>query len=63
MAKAPSHMNHRDFVEAVLDSVLHFMSCLCSWGLMVVGFCCAPILLNEIELTVVLWIEVADVAM
>ena len=63
MANAPLDMNHGDFVKAVLDSVLHFMSCLHSWGLMVVGFCCTPILLDEIELTVVFWIEVTDVAL
>ena len=63
MANAPLDMNHGDFVKAVLDSVLHFTNCLCSWGLMVVGFCCTPILLNEIEFTVVFQIEVADVAM
>lgn len=55
-------MKDGDTVKAVPDSGLHLASRLRSGEPAVMSLRCAPVLLDEVELAVVLGVEVADMA-
>jgi hypothetical protein len=59
----PPDLEQHDTVKALDDSLLHLSNCLCTTCFAKLCLCSTPILLNEVELTVVFGIEVAQVAM
>ena len=59
---SPTNVRKGNTIKAGPDSGLHVACCLCSGGYAVFGFGCTPVLLDEVELTMVFGIKVADVA-
>jgi hypothetical protein len=60
--KSPSDLKQWNIVQAGFDKLFQLIHGCCALHGPESKFCCAPELLDEIELTVVFWVEVAEVA-
>src|ERR1700678_4452272 len=57
----PKNLQMWNFFQASYDILLHLVDIRCFWGASVTVFCSSPILLNKIQFTMALWVEITYV--
>src|SRR5882672_11091246 len=59
---SPLNLKEWNIIETPLDILLHFIHVGSFQTEVVLELCCSPIHLNEVSFTMILWVEIADVA-
>ena len=59
---SPLNLEERDLFKGILFQLLHCHDCGWPGGCAVSKFCCTPKLFNKVQLAVILWVEVTQVA-